>query len=81
MAQDIRELWADFLHAIRTGTKPVSDIGEVQLATNMALLGMLSLKLGRSIEWDGERETIPNDLAANQLLRRPYRKGWDYPTA
>jgi hypothetical protein len=42
---------------------------------------MLSLKLGRSIEWDGERETIPNDLAANQLLRRPYRKGWDYPTA
>ena len=80
-SQNIRELWADFLHAIRTGTKPVSDIGEVQLATNMALLGMLSLKLGRSIEWDGERETIPNDLAANQLLRRPYRKGWDYPTA
>jgi predicted dehydrogenase len=80
-SQNIRELWADFLHAIRTGTKPVSDVGEAQLATNMALLGMLSLKLGRSIEWDGERETIPNDLAANQLLRRPYRKGWDYPTA
>jgi hypothetical protein len=78
-SQNIRELWADFLTAIRTGSKPVSDIAEVHLATNMALLGMLSMKLGRSIGWDGEKEVIPNDLAANQLLRRPYRKGWDYP--
>ena len=80
-AQNIQELFADFLHAIRTDTKPISDIGEIQLATNMALLGMLSLKHGRSLDWDGEKEVIRNDPAANQLLRRTYRKGWDYPTA
>lgn len=80
-SQNIRELFADFLRAIRTGTKPVSDIGEVHLSTTMALLGMLSLKHGKSLDWDGEKERIIGDEAANQLLRRPYRKGWDYPVA
>ena len=77
-SQNIKELFADFLNAIRTGAKPLCDIGEIQLATNMALLGMLSLKHGRSIDWDGER--IVGDDAANKLLQRAYRKGWEYPT-
>jgi predicted dehydrogenase len=77
-SQNIKENFADFLNAIRTGAKPACDIGEIQLATNMALLGMLSLKQGRSIEWDGQR--IVGDEASNKLLRRAYRKGWEYPT-
>lgn len=80
-SQNIKELWADFLQAIRTGSKPISDIGEVHLSTNMALLGMLSLKHGRSIEWDGAKERIVGDEAANRLLRREYRKGYEYPKA
>jgi hypothetical protein len=79
--QNIKELWADFLHAIRTGSKPVSDIGEVHLSTNMALLGMVSMKVGRSLEWDGAKEQIVGDEAAQKLLRRTYRKGWEYPQA
>ena len=47
----------------------------------MALLGMLSLKLGKSIEWDGAKERIVGDDAANKLLRRDYRKGYEYPKA
>jgi predicted dehydrogenase len=80
-SQNIKELFADFLNAIRTGTKPVSDIGEVHLSTNMALLGMLSLKHGKSIDWDGAKERIIGDDAANKLLRRDYRKGYEYPKA
>ena len=80
-SQNIQELWADFLNAIKTGAKPVSDIEEIHRSTNVALLGMLSLKLGRSIEWDGVKETIVGDEAANKLLRRDYRKGWEYPVA
>ena len=80
-AQNIKELWADFLDAIRTGKKPVCDIADIHLSTNMALLGMVSMKLGKSIEWDGEKERILNDDAANQLLRRDYRKGYEYPSA
>jgi predicted dehydrogenase len=80
-SQNIKELWADFLQAIRTGSKPISDIGEVHLSTNMALLGMVSMKVGRSLEWDGAKERIIGDDAANKLLRRDYRKGWEYPSA
>lgn len=80
-SQNIKELWADFLGAIRTGAKPVSDIGEVHLSTNMALLGMIALKLGRSLDWDGAKERFVNDAAADKLLRREYRKGWEFPTA
>jgi len=77
--QNIPELWADFLNAIKTGKRPVSDIEEIHRSTNMSLLGMLSYKLGRSVKWDGEKEIVIGDPEANKLLRREYRKPWVYP--
>ena len=47
----------------------------------MSLLGMLSMKLGRSVQWDGEKEQIVGDAEANKLLRRDYRAPWKYPSA
>ena len=79
--QNIKELWTDFLDAIKTGRRPVCDIELIHRSTNMSLLGMLSLKLGRSVQWDGEKETIIGDPDANKLLRREYRKPWTYPQA
>lgn len=78
--QSIRELWADFLGAIETGRRPVCDIEEGHRSSVCSLLGMISYRTGRSLEWDGAKEQIVGDPAANQLLRREYRKGWDYPT-
>ena len=77
--QNIPELWADFLEAIQTGRRPVCDIEIGQRSTNMSLLGMLSLKLGRSVRWDGRKEVIVGDEEANKLLSRPYRAPWKYP--
>ena len=37
------------------------------------------MKLGRSIQWDGEKEQCINDPEANKLLRRDYRGEWKYP--
>ena len=79
--QNIKELWADFLNAIETGRRPISDIEEVHYSTTMSLLGMLSLKLGRSVNWDGDREVCIADAQTNQWLRREYRKPWVYPEA
>ena len=75
--QNIPELWADFLQAIKSNSRPVCDIEIGYRSTNMSLLGMLSLKLGRSVEWDGEK--IVGDPEANRLLSRPYRAPWVYP--
>lgn len=77
--QNIAQLWADFLGAIEKNTRPISDIEVGHRSTNVALLGMLSYKLGRSLEWDGEKEVILNDPQANTLLRRAYRGPWQYP--
>ena len=79
--QNIKELWADFLGCIKTGKRPVCDIEIGHRSTNMSLLGMLSLKLGRCVRWDGEKEVIPGDPEANKLLKREYRAPWEYPAA
>jgi len=79
--QNIPELWADFLSAIGSGRRPICDIEVGHRSTTMSLLGMLSLKLGRSVRWDGENERILDDPEANALLRRDYRAPWVYPQA
>jgi predicted dehydrogenase len=78
-SQNIKELWADFLNSIETGKRPVCDIEIGHRSTNMSLLGMLSYKIGRSIKWDGANEVVIDDLEANKLLCREYRKPWVYP--
>lgn len=78
---NIKLLWADFLNAIETGRKPVSDIGLAHRSTTTVLLGMLSYKLGRSVAWDAAKEVILGDEAATALLSRPYRAPWKYPTS
>jgi predicted dehydrogenase len=75
--QNIALLWANFLDSIKTNKLPVCDIEIGHRSTNMALLGMLSMKLGRSVAWDGQQ--IPNDPEANKLLSRAYRGEWQYP--
>ncbi len=76
---NIPELWADFLDAIKTGRRPVNDIESGHRSTSVSLLGMLSAKLGRSVEWDGAKELVVGDAAANKLLRRDYRAPWKFP--
>lgn len=77
--QNIEELWTDFIAAIRDNTLPTCDIELGHRSTNLSLLAMLSMKAGRSIEWDGRREAIVGDPYASSLLRRAYRPGYRYP--
>ena len=48
-------------------------------ASVLPLLGMISWRTGRSLQWDGDKEQIINDPKASQLLERPYRAPWKYP--
>lgn len=78
-SQNIRLVWADFLASIKSGKTPHADIEHGRQATNMALLGMLSARLGRSLEWDEAKDMVIGDAEANKLLRREYEGGWKYP--
>ena len=44
--------------------------------TEVMLLGIVSLRAGRKILYDGANMRITNDVAANDFLRREARAGW-----
>jgi predicted dehydrogenase len=73
-------LWSNFLESIEGKTKAVAGIEVAHRSSVLALLGMVSLRAGRSLNWDGAKEQIINDDEANKLLSRPYRAPWVYPT-
>ena len=73
-------LWADFMKAIADPKHtPAADIEPAHRSSVLPMLGMISYRLGRSLQWDGDKEQILNDQEANQLLRRDYRNPWVYP--
>ena len=42
------------------------------------ILGTVAIRQpGKVLEWDSRRMRISNCQAANDLLRRTYRKGWE----
>jgi hypothetical protein len=41
---------------------------------------MISWRTGRSIEWDGAKETIVNDPDAAKLLTKEFRGPWVHPS-
>jgi predicted dehydrogenase len=79
VAPAIRGHMRDFLHAIDTRGKPVADIEQGYISTTSCILANLALKLGRTLEWDAERQRVAGDDEANALLRRPYRAPWLHP--
>jgi len=79
VASAVRVHMRDFLHAVGTRGKPVADIEEGHISTASCILANLSMKLGRSLTWDAEKQQVVGDDEANKLLRRPYRKPWEHP--
>jgi hypothetical protein len=73
-------LWRDFLKAIETSGKPVSNIEAAHRSSILPMLANLSLKIGRSLTWDADKEEITGDAEAAKGLSRRYRGPWEYPS-
>jgi len=79
VASALRRHWKNFLAAIETRSKPVSDIEQGYITATACILANISCQLGRSLTWDPERGRVVDDDEANRLLRRPYRRPWSHP--
>jgi hypothetical protein len=79
VAPAIRAHMLDFLDCIQSRRAPVADIEQGYMSTTACILANLSMRLGRSLEWDHARGMVVGDAEANQLLRRPYRSPWVHP--
>jgi len=56
--------------------KPMSNFDYSGRLTETVLLGVVALKAGGKIEWDAPGLRVKNNSAADQYLRRDYRKGF-----
>jgi predicted dehydrogenase len=73
----VKEHHDDWLRAIREGRKAGSDFSYGGPLTEIALLGVIALKMpGMKLEWDGPNARFTNCEEANQYLDPPYRAGW-----
>jgi hypothetical protein len=67
----------NFLDCIKTRQRPIADVEDGHQTAVACHLANLSLRTGRKLRWDPEKEQIIGDKEANAMLERPYRKPWD----
>lgn len=67
----------DWLESVRSGKKAGSDFSYGGPLTELALLGIIAIKLpGTKLEWDGTAGRFKNCSEADALLNPAYRAGW-----
>jgi predicted dehydrogenase len=67
----------NFLDCIKSRKEPVSDLKSGHEIVTACHLANISLRTGRKINWDAQKEEIIGDAEANAMLTRPYRAPWD----
>jgi len=61
--------------------RPVADIEQGHISTSSSILANISMALGgRTLAFDPATHTVPGDVEANKLLKRPYRNGYTHPS-
>jgi predicted dehydrogenase len=64
--------------ACRGGGKAGSNFGYSGPLTETVLLGSVAIRVhDHALTWDAAGLTIPNNRAANDLIHKEYRKGWE----
>ena len=67
----------NFIDCIKSRQRPISDVEDEHHVNTACHLANISLRLGRKVRYDSEKEEIVGDREANAMLERPYRKPWD----
>jgi predicted dehydrogenase len=66
-----------WIEACKTGSRTGSNFGYAGPFTEIVLLGNVAYRTGETIEYDPAMGKITNISEANDLLDKPYRKGWE----
>ncbi|MCM5663829.1 Gfo/Idh/MocA family protein [Galbibacter mesophilus] len=69
----------DFLSAIDQGKKPVASIEQGHISSASCIIANLAMKLERPLRYNPATRKFLSDDAANALLARKYREGWQHP--
>lgn len=82
-ARDENKMWPipptehqNFLDGIKGRTTPYYTPTDIHRLSSAMHLGNISMRLGRELIWDPEREAFANDDEATTFLSRPMRAPW-----
>jgi predicted dehydrogenase len=68
--------YAEWIHACKTGAPTTCNFEYAGWLTEANHLGNVAYRAGKKLEWDAAAMKATNCPAADQYLRREYRKGW-----
>ena len=66
----------NFVDCIKSRKDPVMNIEAGVTTANLCIIGNLSYRLGRKLDWDGKNGRFAGDDEANKLLANPPREPW-----
>jgi predicted dehydrogenase len=66
----------NFLNAIKTRRETITPAEIAHRSLTPALLGEISMAVGRKLKWDPDKELIIGDEEASRMLSRPMRSPW-----
>ena len=69
----------NWLDCIKTRERPNADVEIGHRSVTICHLTNIAREIGRHLHWDPKSERFVNDPAANQLLERPRRAGYELP--
>jgi hypothetical protein len=67
----------NFFDCVKTRKKPISNLESQHRSVSTCHLGNISMRLGRKLTWDPEKELFDGDEEANAKLSRPQRSPFE----
>lgn len=67
----------NFFDCVASRKSPVSNVENQHRSVSTCHLGNISMRLGRPLSWDPEKQNFGSDKEANALLRREQRTGYE----
>lgn len=71
-----RDHIGNFIESVRTRRPAIAPAEAAHRAASLGHLGLVSMRLGRPLKWDPQREEVLDDPSANALLGRAPRQPW-----
>ena len=68
----------NFFDCIRSRKQPICDVEIGHRSASLCHLGVIAIRLGRSLKWDPAKEQFLADADAAKLVAREMRKPWTY---
>jgi hypothetical protein len=68
--------YRNFIDCVLSREEPIAPVEAGAQASYLGMVAEISIKLGRKLTWDHEKEGFVDDAAANALLSTPMRAPW-----